>query len=84
MYRNFIFVCLMIISFVFQATAATEVLNPASVNLNKDHPTYFTENKGQWDERVLFKAEAEGGLTWFVEKDGVTLLQSKFSFFEAA
>ena len=41
-----------------------------------DRPVVFTENRGQWDERVLFKAEASGGLTWFLERDGFTLLYS--------
>lgn len=36
--------------------------------------TYYTENRGQWDSHVLFKAEGTGGLTWFIERDGFTLL----------
>jgi|GEM_PF-4654780 len=39
-----------------------------------DRSTYFTENRGQWDDRVLFKADGAGGLTWFIERDGATLL----------
>jgi len=39
-------------------------------------PLYFTENRGQWDERVLFKADGAGGLTWWIERDGFTLLYS--------
>ena len=41
-----------------------------------DRSCFFTENKGQWDERVLFKAEGAGGLTWFIERDGFTVLFS--------
>jgi len=37
---------------------------------------YFTENRGQWDPRVLYQAQASGGLTWFIERDGFTLLYS--------
>jgi hypothetical protein len=37
----------------------------------------FTENKGQWDERVLFKADGVGGLTWFIERDGFTVVYSQ-------
>ncbi len=37
-------------------------------------PVAFTENRGQWDKRVLFKAEASGGLIWFIERDGFTIL----------
>ncbi len=32
----------------------------------------FTENKGQWEKPVLFKAELNGG-AWFAEAGGVTL-----------
>ncbi|RKX22472.1 MAG: hypothetical protein DRP51_02345, partial [Candidatus Zixiibacteriota bacterium] len=28
-------------------------------------PLIFTENKGQWDSRVLFRARARGGTMWF-------------------
>ncbi len=69
------FVCLTVLTLAFQATAATDPVNPASVNL-QDRPTFFTENKGQWDERVLFKADGAGGLTWFIERDGFTILFS--------
>ncbi len=34
---------------------------------------YFTENCGQWDEQVLFRADGAGGLTWWIERDGFTL-----------
>jgi len=37
-------------------------------------PFSFTENKGQWDTRVLYKCNARNGMTWFLERDGVTLL----------
>ncbi len=33
----------------------------------------FTENKGQWDQRVLFQSEA-GNSTFFLQKDGYTIL----------
>ncbi len=36
-------------------------------------PLYFTENKGQWDERVLYKADGGAGLTWWFERDGLTI-----------
>ncbi|MCK4857544.1 MAG: SBBP repeat-containing protein, partial [candidate division Zixibacteria bacterium] len=34
------------------------------------HPLAFTENQGQWDNRVLFRANAGGATMWFT-KDGV-------------
>ena len=33
----------------------------------------FTENRGQWDDKVLYKAEGTGGLTWWIDGDGVPL-----------
>jgi len=47
-----------------------------SQRLSITKPVHFTENRGQWDERVLFKADGAGGLTWFIERDGFTVLQS--------
>ncbi|MDK9700818.1 MAG: hypothetical protein OEM52_11790, partial [bacterium] len=40
-------------------------------------PFFFTENKGQWDSRVLYKCQAKNGMTWFLERDGITLLVSR-------
>jgi len=41
------------------------------------HPFFFTENKGQWDSRVLYKCNARNGMTWFLERDGISLLTMK-------
>jgi len=49
---------------------------PANQYLKSNPGLCFTENKGQWDNSVLFKAEGAGGLTWFIERDGFTLLYS--------
>ncbi len=41
------------------------------------HPFQFTENKGQWDSAVLYKCEVRrDGFTWFLERDGITLVTS--------
>ncbi|MDK9701186.1 MAG: hypothetical protein OEM52_13685, partial [bacterium] len=40
-------------------------------------PFFFTENRGQWDSRVLYKCQAKNGMTWFLERDGITLLVSR-------
>ncbi len=41
------------------------------------HPFQFTENRGQWDSAVLYKCEVRrDGFTWFLERDGVTLVTS--------
>ena len=43
---------------------------PTIQSLNK-MPLSFTKNMGQWDERVLFRANAGGATMWFT-KEGVT------------
>ena len=57
---------------LFNSTISAATNNHISRLSNRQ--IVFTENRGQWDERVLFKAEASGGLTWFLERDGFTLL----------
>ncbi len=51
---------------------ATTTPNP-SVTLQKMNqmPLAFTRNMGQWDERVLFRANADGATMWFTT-EGVT------------
>jgi len=44
---------------------------------NLPYPFFFTENRGQWDSRVLYKCNARNGMTWFLERDGITLLTMK-------
>ncbi len=44
-------------------TKATVITGLASM------PLAFTENQGQWDEQVLFRANAGGATMWFT-KDG--------------
>ena len=31
-------------------------------------PLAFTENQGQWDDKVLFRANAGGAIMWFTEE----------------
>ena len=65
-----------VISLTVQASASTDATQFNAQSLNQGRPLFFTENKGQWDERVLFKADGAGGLTWFIERDGFTVLFS--------
>ncbi|MDK9700562.1 MAG: hypothetical protein OEM52_10500, partial [bacterium] len=51
--------------------------NPSRTTQSLSSPFFFTENKGQWDSRVLYKCQAKNGMTWFLERDGITLLVSK-------
>ncbi|MDK9701449.1 MAG: hypothetical protein OEM52_15040, partial [bacterium] len=66
------YVLLLCYALVFppRATAATK---PQTI----PSPFFFTENKGQWDSRVLYKCQAKNGMTWFLERDGITLLVSR-------
>ena len=52
-----------------QANASTD--NALVVQQMAAMPLAFTENKGQWDERVLFRASAGGTTLWF-GRDGIT------------
>ncbi len=47
---------------------ASAVLANESVTVTRNiasMPLAFTENQGQWDERVLFRANAGGATMWF-------------------
>ncbi len=48
----------------------TSSISPTVQNLNQV-PLAFTKNMGQWDDRVLFRANAGGATMWFT-KEGVT------------
>jgi len=65
-----------VVSLTIQASALTDATQLNAQSLNRGRPLFFTENNGQWDDRVLFKAEGAGGLTWFIERDGFTVLFS--------
>ncbi|MDK9700877.1 MAG: hypothetical protein OEM52_12085, partial [bacterium] len=59
----------------FCAPVAQATSSPTQANIPK--PFFFTENRGQWDSRVLYKCQAKNGMTWFLERDGITLLVSR-------
>jgi hypothetical protein len=51
---------------------ATTTPNPSTtIQKMNQMPLAFTKNMGQWDERVLFRANAGGATMWFT-KEGVT------------
>ncbi len=61
------------------ATAVPPTSNSSSVRVSisqtlGNQPLSFTENKGQWDDRVLYQGKAGNGMTYFFERDGFTLL----------
>ena len=47
---------------------------PTIQSINK-MPLSFTKNMGQWDDRVLFRANTGGATIWFT-KEGVELLNA--------
>ncbi len=59
-------------SILFLAASVSFAVSAKTTNV--PHPFFFTENKGQWDTCVLYKCNARNGMTWFLERDGVTLL----------
>jgi hypothetical protein len=59
---------------LLKASALVATATPASsTSIQKMNamPLAFTKNMGQWDERVLFRANAGGAIMWFT-KEGVT------------
>jgi len=57
---------------VVSTLMATTTPNPsAAVQQMNQMPLAFTKNMGQWDERVLFRANSGGATMWFT-KEGVT------------
>jgi hypothetical protein len=74
MFSKFVFVCLMVLLITVQAFTAADMTSLGSQSLSQGRPTFFTENKGQWDEAVLFKVSGGGGLTTFIERDGFSVL----------
>jgi len=74
------FMSLLIISVLFVTTSSQPVDNINSdslllktkvMNNVSSMPLTFTENQGQWDDKVLFNANAGGATMWFT-KDGPT------------
>ena len=52
-------------------TATTNPNSSTTIQKMNQMPLSFTKNMGQWDDRVLFRANAGGATMWFT-KDGVT------------
>ncbi|TFH64267.1 MAG: hypothetical protein E4G91_06340, partial [Candidatus Zixiibacteriota bacterium] len=63
------FVILLTLAFLWLPAHATDQ-SPVVEQMNQ-MPLAFTKNMGQWDERVLFRANAGGATMWFTT-DGVT------------
>ncbi len=54
---------------VFSDTTAANT-NRRAGQYKSDVPTVITENKGQWDENILFRASGDGATFWFT-RDGI-------------
>ncbi len=65
----------LVLMFVLCAISVVQGVSVQSSRL--PHSFQFTENKGQWDSAVVYKCEVRrDGFTWFLERDGVTLVTS--------
>ena len=51
--------------------ATTTPNSTTAIQKMNQMPLAFTKNMGQWDDRVLFRANAGGATMWFT-KEGVT------------
>jgi hypothetical protein len=51
--------------------ATTNPNSSTAIQKMNQMPLSFTKNMGQWDDRVLFRANAGGATMWFT-KEGVT------------
>jgi len=65
-----------LLALILAVAAPIAYASSANQYLKSNSGLCFTENQGQWDERVLYKAEGAGGLTWWIERDGFTVLYS--------
>jgi hypothetical protein len=52
-------------------TATTTPNSSTTIQKMNQMPLAFTKNMGQWDDRVLYRANARGATMWFT-KEGVT------------
>jgi hypothetical protein len=66
-------ICSSVDAGTLQAASSRPTISDASAAIlkMKKTPLAFTKNMGQWDERVLYRAVADGVTMWFT-KDGVT------------
>ncbi|MCK4626235.1 MAG: SBBP repeat-containing protein [Phycisphaerae bacterium] len=64
MFKVYYSVSVVLSVFLLLATAAAEQTVSITRNI-ASMPLAFTENQGQWDERVLYRANAGGATMWF-------------------
>lgn len=62
------FICLLTVAGVF--SSKLEGADVPTVEQLRDQPVAFTENRGQWDSQVLYRASSGGTTMWFT-KDGI-------------
>ncbi len=70
-------IALAILFILATITSAQNKTSPAPIPTKvKEPPKWFnfTENKGQWDPHVLFKCIGHNGMTWFLEREGITMV----------
>jgi len=78
-----VLICLVMVSMLFMAGAVSAQVTFGEQSQKQmmlanlaSMPLAFTENRGQWDQRALFRAQA-GGATFFFCKDEVAYLFSR-------
>ena len=76
-YARWFPVAALMLAFSSPAQAGAGGFSSQTINRYSERTPVFTENRGQWDEQVLFKAEGAGGLTWWLERDGFTVVYSQ-------
>ena len=72
MFRRFAFMTVHVVLLVSLLTLAAVADNQSLTTQRLNQmPLAFTKNMGQWDDRVLFRANADGATMWFT-KEGIT------------
>ena len=73
-----IFCTILLIAISFYSFGQSNLTQNSKSNLSKNTSQYFIENKGQWDEQVLFKSSFKGGNLW-VQKSKLFFQLKDFS-----
>lgn len=66
--KNILLTVFITLVFVFSITAAVIDNNLSNVQVTKNlasMPLSFTQNNGQWDDKIMFRANAGGATMWF-------------------
>ena len=73
-----IFCTILLIAISFYSFGQSNLTQNSKSSISKNSTQYFIENKGQWDEQVLFKSSFKGGNLW-VQKSKLFFQLKDFS-----